>query len=107
MPWNLKEIMSHYSEFKLICQVNIFKLICLNPLSQLNKNKIKQKNQKKYKETTFIVSLFISVQIPSNFVCTHDIYIKIQNYIFITEFCISFVMLKNKRKMHFEKTKNQ
>ena len=60
----------------------------------------------KYKEKTFIVSLFISVQIPSNFVCTYDIYIKIQNYIFITEFCFSLVTFENKNKFRKKKQNN-
>ncbi len=40
------------------------------------KDEKKNSSQKNYKEKNFIVSLFISVQIPSNFVCTYDIYIK-------------------------------
>lgn len=45
-------------------------------VAHINHNGIKQHSQKKCKEFFFIVSLFISVQIPSNFVCTYDIYIK-------------------------------
>lgn len=45
---------------------------------------------------TFIVSLFISVQIPSNFVCTYDIYIKNTKLYIHNRFFISLVMLENK-----------
>lgn len=51
---------------------------------------------------TFIVSLFISVQIPSNFVCTYDIYIK-NTKLYIHNRFFLFLLWCLKIKMHFMK----
>lgn len=56
---------------------------------QYDRHKCKEKK-------TFIVSLFISVQIPSNFVCTRDIYIKNTKLYIYNEFCLPLVMFENK-----------
>lgn len=48
---------------------------------------------------TFIVSLFISVQIPSNFVCTYDIYIK-NTKLYIHNRFFLFLLWCLKIKMH-------